>query len=107
MKIRKDARNQLIPLPEDEENQTDFMELPDFLHLLDRQEEENSYKTLNNEIEKLNDGQKTCIKLFFIENKTYSEIFNLTGYDFRQVKSFIQNGKRNLKLKLQKLKEAT
>ena len=39
-------------------------------------------------------------KLFYLEKKTYTEIMQETGFNFMQVKSYIQNGKRNLKLKI-------
>ncbi|MBK8805206.1 MAG: sigma-70 family RNA polymerase sigma factor [Bacteroidales bacterium] len=54
-------------------------------------------------IEKLKPEQKICIELFFIEEKTYKEIQELTGMEYNDVKSNIQNGKRNLKLMLEKL----
>ena len=38
--------------------------------------------------------------LFYLEKKTYTEIMQLTGFNFMQVKSYIQNGKRNLKMKI-------
>ncbi len=49
-------------------------------------------------IEKLAEEQKICIKLFYLQEKCYKEIVTLTGYDLQKVKSYIQNGKRNLKL---------
>jgi RNA polymerase sigma-70 factor (ECF subfamily) len=42
--------------------------------------------------------QKTCIVLFYIEQLSYDQIMAQTGYTFNEVKSYIQNGKRNLKL---------
>ena len=45
----------------------------------------------------LDEEQQTCVKMFYLEKKTYSQITEQTGYDFKQVKSYIQNGKRNLK----------
>lgn len=53
-------------------------------------------------IKKLNDDQARCIKLFYIEEKSYKEISDLTQLTLLQVKSCIQNGKRNLKIMLQK-----
>jgi RNA polymerase sigma-70 factor (ECF subfamily) len=53
-------------------------------------------------IEKLNKEQSICIKLFYIEEKSYKEISDLTQLSLLQVKSCIQNGKRNLKIMLQK-----
>ena len=46
----------------------------------------------------LKDGQRICIELFFLNEKSYQEISNVTGFQIKKVKSFIQNGKRNLKL---------
>jgi len=51
-------------------------------------------------INELNEDQRTCVELFYLEKKTYVEIMQLTGYNFMQVKSNIQNGKRNLKIKM-------
>lgn len=54
----------------------------------------------------INEEQKICIILFYLEKKTYHEICLHTGFNLLQVKSFIQNGKRNLrKLIAQKMKE--
>ncbi|MEM6522519.1 MAG: sigma-70 family RNA polymerase sigma factor [Bacteroidota bacterium] len=49
-------------------------------------------------IEQLKLEQKTCVRMFYIEKKTYVEIVEMTNYDLKKVKSYIQNGKRNLKL---------
>lgn len=46
----------------------------------------------------LNDEQRVSITLFYLQKKTYEQIMKETGYTFMQVKSFIQNGKRNLKM---------
>ncbi|MBS1616194.1 MAG: sigma-70 family RNA polymerase sigma factor [Bacteroidetes bacterium] len=51
-------------------------------------------------LDSLNEAQKTCIALFYIQKLTYSGISLNTGYSISQVKSYIQNGRRNLKLKL-------
>lgn len=52
---------------------------------------------LDEAIEFLNEEQKKCIRLFYLEEKSYAEVVAITGYNMNQVKSFIQNGKRNLK----------
>ena len=49
-------------------------------------------------IEKLFDAQKLCIQLFYLQEKCYKVIAEQTGFDLNQVKSYIQNGKRNLKI---------
>jgi RNA polymerase sigma-70 factor (ECF subfamily) len=46
---------------------------------------------------KLNNDQRICVELFFLQEKSYNEVAQITGYSLKQVKSFLQNGKRNLK----------
>lgn len=46
--------------------------------------------------------QRQCLTLFYLEQKSYAEVAELTGYDLRQVKSYLQNGRRMLKLCLSK-----
>lgn len=46
----------------------------------------------------LQPNQEHCIRLFYLEQKCYKEIAELSGIDLGQVKSYIQNGKRNLKI---------
>ena len=53
-------------------------------------------------LEELNLEQKQCIILFYLEKRSYQEIAETTGFTLMQVKSHIQNGKRNLKLMLEK-----
>lgn len=48
-------------------------------------------------IDTLNESQKICIDLFYIQNKSYQEVSEITGYSLNQVKTNIQNGKRLLK----------
>ena len=50
----------------------------------------------------LNSDQRLCVTLFYLQKKSYHDISLETGYSMLQVKSHIQNGKRNLRLKLQK-----
>jgi RNA polymerase sigma-70 factor (ECF subfamily) len=52
-------------------------------------------------IENLNTEQRICIELFYLKEKCYEEVSSLTGYDMKKVKSYIQNGKRNMKIYLQ------
>ena len=53
-------------------------------------------------LEELNPEQKQCLILFYLEKKSYQEISENTGFSLMQVKSYIQNGKRNLKILLDK-----
>lgn len=75
-----------------------FMETGRGLHLEDDTEMESNLSKLENCIEKLVAEQKSCIRLFYIQQKCYKEIVALTGFDDNKVKSYIQNGKRNLRI---------
>lgn len=86
------------------------LELKDNIHLImDSQssehleEKEKQIVLMEKAIEHLSEHQKMCIDLFYLKNKSYLEITELTGYSANDVKSHIQNGKRNLKLKLEAL----
>ena len=59
---------------------------------------------LEEAIAKLNYEQRICIQLFFFEHKSYKEIVQMTGYPENQVKSYLQNGKRQLRLALEHMK---
>lgn len=67
------------------------------LHLEAAEEKEWLLKHLNESINDLRDEQKTCVELFYLKEKSYQEISAITGYSLNEVKSYIQNGKRNLK----------
>ncbi|WP_233522216.1 RNA polymerase sigma factor [Chitinophaga silvatica] len=49
-------------------------------------------------LETLPEEQKRSVDLFYLKEKSYREVSALTGYDMNKVKSYIQNGKRNLKI---------
>ncbi|MBK7856319.1 MAG: sigma-70 family RNA polymerase sigma factor [Bacteroidetes bacterium] len=57
---------------------------------------------LNDALATLNTEQRICVELFYLKKKCYQEIAELTNFDMKQVKSYIQNGKRNLKIYLEK-----
>lgn len=57
---------------------------------------------LESGIGQLNPEQKQCVTLFYLERKSYQEISAITGFTNLQVKSHIQNGKRNLRLFIEK-----
>lgn len=66
-------------------------------------EREMTLDKLEEAITKLKDAQKVCIELFYLQRKSYQEVADETGYSLKQVKSYIQNGKRNLKIHLEKI----
>lgn len=84
------------------ENNADlFMETESGLHLNKADEKEKQFEALENAINELKDEQKKCIDLFYLKEKSYVEIAEITGFTINEVKSYIQNGKRNLKIKLE------
>jgi RNA polymerase sigma-70 factor (ECF subfamily) len=50
---------------------------------------------------KLKENQRLCVELFYLNDKSYQDIANQTGFTLNEIKSYIQNGKRNLKLLLE------
>jgi RNA polymerase sigma-70 factor (ECF subfamily) len=56
---------------------------------------------LEGTLTELKDEQRTCLELFYLKDRSYQEISDELNIDIKQVKSAIQNGKRNLKLKLE------
>jgi RNA polymerase sigma-70 factor (ECF subfamily) len=71
----------------------------------DRQElfeRETTLTIMENALEELNKEQKTCVTLFYLQKMSYQQIVTETGYNLLQVKSHIQNGKRNLKILVEK-----
>ena len=65
-------------------------------------EKEITISLLETSLEELNPEQKTCVTLFYLQKKSYNEIVETTGFTLLQVKSYIQNGKRNLKILVEK-----
>ena len=76
---------------------TEIMEDGEETHLYIEESRQEMYEKLTLAIEQLKDEQKTCIHLYYFEERSYKEIEQITGMDDKQVKSHLQNGKRNLK----------
>lgn len=74
------------------------MESDTILTLLSEDVEKEHEDALNYCMAKLSEPQRISINKFFYEEMSYADIVALTGYDLKSVKSYIQNGKRNLKL---------
>jgi RNA polymerase sigma factor (sigma-70 family) len=79
---------------------TGFTEDGDHVHQL--KEKDLTLSLMNESLDELNKEQKDCVTLFYLEKRSYQEISETTGYSLMQVKSHIQNGKRNLKILLEK-----
>jgi len=91
MQLRKKKAN--VNIEEVKEISLGIMEFSFDLHPEDK---ENQLYLLEQGLHTLKEEQKLCIDLFFLQEKSYKEIIELTGYSFKEIKSHIQNGKRNL-----------
>lgn len=67
-------------------------------------EKDKALSLIEEGLDELNEEQKICLKSFYFDKKSYQEISERTGYSLLQVKSYIQNGKRNLKQIVEKKK---
>jgi RNA polymerase sigma factor (sigma-70 family) len=83
------------------ENTDDILIAADEFNVEQFIQKEQTLTSLANAVEELKDEQKICIQLFYLQQNTYQQIAATTGFTLLQVKSFIQNGKRNLKLIMQ------
>lgn len=95
MELRRHSGNLFVQLDEK------FMEFCDDFNPMDINEQETNEKALQDCMAALPDKQRNCIRHFYMEELSYKEIENLSGYTQKMVKSFIQNGKRNLRLCLE------
>ena len=98
MQLRKKTHE--VSMDEIQNYHTDLMESQEDLHPID--EKENQLQALEKALENLNKEQQECVKLFYIKERTYIEVAEDTGYELKKVKSYIQNGKRNLMIQLSK-----
>ena len=89
-KIPAQINDRLMASPENETDQQTFIQNDYVLNLMAV-----ALKELNRE-------QEQCVTLFYLQKKSYQQIAEETGFSMLQVKSYIQNGKRNLKLIIEK-----
>jgi RNA polymerase sigma factor (sigma-70 family) len=80
----------------------DLMHLQENMHLDDVMQKETSLIVMEHCIEQLPTEQKAAIQLFYLQEKCYKEIADTTALDINKVRSFIQNGRRNLKICMDK-----
>ena len=93
-KLSVDINKVSIASPDDESNKK--------MHA----EKDHTLEIMETALHELSKEQKQCVTLFYLDKKSYQEITDITGFNMMQVKSFIQNGKRNLKLLLDKKMKA-
>jgi RNA polymerase sigma factor (sigma-70 family) len=87
---------------EEENNSNNFMEINTSEHHTDSLDLEQNLTKLEDCLQTLNLEQKQSVELFFMQEKTYQEVSQVTGFEVNKVKSYLQNGKRNLKNCLEK-----
>ncbi len=80
----------------------DLMHLQENMHLEDVMQKETNLIVMEHCIEQLPTEQKAAIQLFYLQEKCYKEIADTTALDINKVRSFIQNGRRNLKICMDK-----
>ncbi|HTM92123.1 MAG TPA: sigma-70 family RNA polymerase sigma factor [Flavisolibacter sp.] len=76
----------------------ELMQSEENVHLNGELEKEENFKKLDYCLGQLQSEQKKAIELFYLQGKCYNEIAEMTGIEWNQVRSFIQNGRRNLKI---------
>jgi RNA polymerase sigma-70 factor (ECF subfamily) len=96
MQLRSAKKMEQVSLDE-------VMEFAPFLHPDDNKED--TLKALERCMEKLTEVQRQSVDLFYLKEKCYKEIAVITGFTLNDVKSYIQNGKRNLKICLERNRE--
>lgn len=89
--IKKDKRNLFVKVEDA------VVESEDFFTLSDAMQTEEETNALTYCIGTLSNEQQVSINYFYLEEKSYADIVKLTGFSLNKVKSYIQNGKRNLK----------
>jgi len=76
----------------------DSMQLEEEMHLNGILSKEENLQKLERCLQTLSQEQKQTVELFYLQDKCYKEIAAITGIEWNKVRSFIQNGRRNLKI---------
>jgi len=96
MQLRTPRNLKTVELP------TAVMQSEDNVHLNGVLEKEENFQKLEYCLSTLSDDQRKAVQLFYMDGKCYNEIVELMGQEWNQVRSFIQNGRRNLKICMEK-----
>jgi len=96
MQLRKNKQAKIVEL------EPSFMQSEDFWHLEDVLNKEEKLNQLEICMKQLQLDQMETVSLFYLQNKCYAQISTITGHDWNKVRSLIQNGKRNLKICIEK-----
>ncbi len=96
MKLRSDSSKQKH-FTEMQKDFVSIMESSTELHLTIENKKEMQLTYMEECMQGLNEDQRLCVELFYLQEKSYQQVVEVTNYSMNNVKSFIQNGKRNLK----------
>ena len=96
MQLRTPKNLKTVEIPET------LMQSEEDVHLNGVLEKEKNFLKLEYCLTTLSEDQRKAVRLFYFEGKCYNEIVELMGQDWKQVRSFIQNGRRNLKICMEK-----
>jgi len=99
MALRKSAKHHVVSLDDT------IVESDDFVHLDIDEAKESQLTVMEKCMESLPEEQRKSVDLFYLQEKCYKEVAEMTGYELSKVKSYIQNGKRNLKICIEKNSE--
>ena len=84
------------------EFKVDLMQSEEDVHLNGALQREENFEKLERCLQTLSAEQKITVELFYLQNKCYKEIAETTGLEWNKVRSYIQNGRRNLKICMEK-----
>ena len=96
MQLRTPKNMKTVEIPES------LMQSEENVHLNGVLEKEENLTKLEYCLGTLSDEQRLVVKLFYLDGKCYNEIVEITGIEWGQVRSLIQNGRRNLKICMEK-----
>ncbi|GAA4731782.1 RNA polymerase sigma factor [Flavisolibacter ginsenosidimutans] len=101
MRLRSEKRTPVVTMKEE------FVQSEEAVHLEDVIIKEESYLQMEDCLKQLSNEQRRTIELFYLQGKCYNEIAVETGLEWKAVRSYIQNGRRNLKLCMESNTKAT
>lgn len=96
MKLREKGKHTL------EINEQVLPGTEDGINIQEIKDKDKTLDSLSRALSELSREQQLCVTLFYLEKKSYQQVSDITGFSLMQVKSNIQNGKRNLKIMMEK-----
>ncbi len=94
----RSKKKEMVDNEEYEKNQLSDMDNTMYWHPYNEDQEGIVRMLVNRCLKKLVEEQRDAIQLFYLDKKSYQEISDLQGQEVKTIKSFLQNGRRNLKI---------